>query len=60
LTSGKVYVVGSFEKKTYETFTNISSCLNEEIIDFKMGLDKVIMLTKKGEVYQFGLNYRED
>lgn len=52
LVAGKVYVCGKFGQETYQTVTPIS--FSEEVREIKCSGNNCVMLTRKGELYQFG------
>ena len=52
LSGGKVYVCGKLGQEVYETVTPVN--FQEEVRDIKCSENSCLLLTKKGELYQFG------
>lgn len=57
LSCGKVYVCGKLGQELYETITPVN--FQEEVRDMKCSENSCLLLTKKGDLYQFGEYFKE-
>ena len=58
IAGGRAYIVGTLGERVFETFTSMSIG-SDEIVDIKIIAKSVLILSKKGEIFQMGEYYKE-
>lgn len=53
IAGGRAYITGTVGDRVFENFTNLSVG-SEEVVEIKLIEKSVLLLTKRGEVYQMG------